>query len=144
MDIRYPQSGGPQKIDPKNKKFFFCLFKCFPTRYTYAHSIPTFTGLSKLKRKKFVRIRCVILTGSFTVNTKYALFEVDIRYLKKSIQKKKSFFLFFLEVFLDKLQLSAKHVTAFCESIYIIMHPNIEPQLKFFLFSLRKKNQKIA
>ena len=61
------------------------------------------------KRKIFVD---VILTGSFGL--KWVLFfEVDIRYSKagdliKSIKNKNVFLFFFIQVFPDKLQLSAK------------------------------------
>ena len=93
VDTRYPQVRQTQKIDQKKKNVFFIfVLQPFPNK---SQSNPTVTGLSKLKRKKFVQI------GDFDwiFDCKYSLFWGGYQIyqseaLEKSIKKKKFFYFF--------------------------------------------------
>ena len=94
--IQISASEAGSKNWSKKKSFFLFLFSNhFPTSCTYPESILTFTGFSKLKRKKFVRM----CDFDWIVDCKYALFwggyQISAkRGTSKNRSKKKSFFLF--------------------------------------------------
>ena len=110
MDISYSKAGDLIKSIQQKNVFLFSLFKYFLTNCSYPQSNSTFTDFSKPKRKSFVWMWFWLdLLG---LNEPF-FFEVVIRYsragdLIKSMKKKKCFFIFFIEEFSDKLQLSAK------------------------------------